>query len=511
MALAGTGRQRALALPVGLALTASLGFLTPAAATAAPAEAVAAPVTSTVGPKLSYVVNVKGGPYTAKTVKKAIANAGGSIVIAYDQIGVIVVHSQNPDFATAIRRVDGVVSAGATRTAPIAPAADTAIDSQRPLTSAEAEAAAARAGEGEDPLAPLLWGLPAIKADQAHKKTLGSKRVTVAVIDTGVDDTHPDLQANFDRRSSANCVSGKPDTTEGAWRPAPGESPHGTHVAGTIAAAKNDIGVVGVAPGVKVSGIKVSTPAGFFYTEAVVCAFIWAAEKGAEVTNSSFYVDPWLFNCKNDPDQLALVEAVQRATRYAERKGSVNVAAAGNSSMDLASAQLTDVSSPNDSTPGTRSIDPSECLDIPTQLPGVVTTSSLGAKGLKSSFSNHGNGVVDISAPGGDRTAFQKPDAPAADGRILSTGMNGEYIYMAGTSMASPHVAGVAALVKSKHPYASPAAVKALLYAQADDRECTNPYDINNDGKIDAVCEGDKAKNGFYGTGVVDALDAVRR
>ncbi|MGW6460550.1 S8 family peptidase [Streptomyces sp. NPDC055078] len=510
MAHLGSRRRRALALPAGLALMASLGFLPAGEATAAPAEDAPATVV-TDGPKLSYVVNVRGGHRTAEAVKRAIARAGGSVVIAYDQIGVIVVHSQNPAFASTVRQVKGVVSAGATRTAALSTATDTSIASERPLTAKEAKASAARAEADQDPLEPLQWSLPAIKADRAHQRSLGSRNVTVAVLDTGVDDTHPDLAPNFDQRASANCVTGKPDTTPGSWRPGPDESSHGTHVAGTIAAAKNGVGVTGVAPGVKVSGIKVSTTAGFFYTESVVCGFVWAAEHGVAVTNNSYYVDPWLFACKNDPDQQALVEAVQRATRYAERKGAVNVAAAGNDRMDLAADQLTDPSSPNDTTPADRVIDPAECLDIPTQLPGVVTTSALGAKGLKSSFSNYGDDVIDISAPGGDSTAFQKPDAPATDGRILSTMPNGRYGYKAGTSMASPHVAGVAALIKSKHPGASPAAVKALLYAQADDRACTDPYDINGDGTVDAVCEGDQDENSFYGAGVADALDAVRR
>ncbi|MEU9013494.1 S8 family serine peptidase [Streptomyces sp. NPDC048479] len=510
MAHLGSRRRRALALPAGLALTASLGFLPAGAASAAPAAEVPAAVV-TDGPKLSYVVNVKGGQGTAKSVKKAIAKAGGSVVIAYDRIGVIVVHSQNPDFAKTIRQVRGVASAGATRTAPIAAASDTSINSERPLTAQEAKTAAAQAESGQDPLEPLQWDLPAIKADKAHEKTLGSKKVTVAVIDTGVDDTHPDLAPNFNANASANCVSGKPDTTPGSWRPAAGESDHGTHVAGTIAAAKNGIGVTGVAPGVRVAGIKVATTAGFFYTESVVCGFVWAAEHGVDVTNNSYYTDPWLFNCKNDPDQGALVEAVTRATRYAERKGTVNVAAAGNSEMDLAVDEITDTTSPNDTTPVERVINPRECLDIPSQLPGVVTVTALGAKGLKASYSNYGLGMVDISAPGGDSTAFQKPDAPATDGRILSTLPGGKYGYKAGTSMASPHVAGVVALIKSKHPHASAAQVKALLYAEADDTACTNPYDINGDGTVDAVCEGGKRNNGFYGTGVADALDAVRR
>lgn len=509
MAHLGSRRRRALALPAGLALTASLGFLPAGTASAAVTSDVPAAV-STDGPKLSYVVNVKGGNGTSKAVKKAIAKAGGTVVYAYDQIGVIVVHSQNPGFAQAIRQVRGVASAGVTRTAPIAPAADTAIDSERPLTADEAKAAAADAVAGQDPLEPLQWDLPAIKADKAHKKSLGSKKVTVAVIDTGVDDTHPDLAPNFDRNASVSCVGGAPDTADGAWRPGPGESDHGTHVAGTIAAAKNGVGITGVAPGVKVSGIKVSQPDGFFYTEAVVCGFVWAAEHGVDVTNNSYYTDPWLFNCKNDADQKALVEAVSRAARYAERKGAVNVAAAGNSRMDLAADEITDTTSPNDTTPVERVINPRECLDIPTQIPGVVTVSALGAKNLKASYSNYGNGVIDVSAPGGDSTRYQTPDAPAVDGRILSTLPGGGYGYKAGTSMASPHVAGVVALIKSNHLYAPPAAVKGLLHAQADDTACTNPYDIDGNGTVDAVCEGTKRDNGFYGTGVVDALDAVR-
>ncbi|MEV6264440.1 S8 family serine peptidase [Streptomyces sp. NPDC051784] len=509
MAHLASRRTRVLTLPVGLALTASLGFLPTGTAAAAPTEEPTAAVTAD-GPQLSYVVNTRAGHSTAKQVREAISKAGGTIVTSYDKIGVIVVHSKNPDFAPTIRKVRGVQSAGATRNAPIEPQATKDIGVEQPLTAAQAKAASKDAAAGQDPLEPLQWDLPAIKADQAHKKSLGSSKVTVGVIDTGVDDTHPDLAPNFDRAASVNCVSGAPDTTDGAWRPMAGESDHGTHVAGTIAAAKNGVGVTGVAPGVKVSGIKVSTPAGYFYTEAVVCGFVWAADHGVDVTNSSYYTDPWLFNCKNDPDQGALVEAVTRATRYAEGKGVVNVAAAGNSDHDLALDAIEDTTSPNDATTVTRTVDPSACPDIPTMLPGVVTVAATGAKNLKSSYSNYGLGVIDVAAPGGDSTRYQTPEAPADNGLILSTLPGGGYGYKAGTSMASPHVAGVAALIKSKHPYASAAAVKALMTVQADATACGAPYDIDGDGTVDAVCEGGKYYNGFYGAGVVDALDAVR-
>lgn len=505
--------RRALAIPAGMVMATALAFLPNTAATAAPAaradtSPAAAPADAT---SLSYVVNVKGGHGTSAHVKKAIGKAGGTIVTSYDKIGVIVVHSSNADFAKAIRKVRGVQSAGATRTAPLPSAATTDMGAPKVLSDSEIARAESAAAEGQDPLQGLQWDLPAIKADQAHEKSLGSSEVTVAVIDTGVDDTHPDIAPNFDRAASVDCVSGKPDTGDGAWRPSAEESPHGTHVAGEIAAAKNGVGMTGVAPGVKVSGIKVSNPDGFFYTEAVVCGFVWAAEHGVDVTNNSYYTDPWYFNCKNDPDQKALVEAVTRASKYAERKGAVNVAAAGNENYDFAADEITDPVSPNDSTPSDRVIDPSECYDIPTQLPGVVTVAATGAKGLKSSFSNYGRGVVDIAAPGGDSTAYQKPEPPATSGLILGTLPGGSWGYMAGTSMASPHVAGVAALIKSTHPHASPALVKALLYAEADATACTDPYDIDGDGKVDAVCEGPKNRNGFYGWGTADALDAVTR
>ncbi|MET9850603.1 S8 family peptidase [Streptomyces ossamyceticus] len=497
--------RRLAAVPLGMALATAVVVVPGATASAAEVTARAAADAT----QLSYVVNVRPGHGPSAKVKKAITEAGGTIVTSYDRIGVIVVHSANADFAPAIRRVRGVESAGATRTAPLPAQSTTDVGTPKVLTAEEI--AAADAAQGQDPLESLQWDLPAIKADKAHEVSLGSPDVTVAVIDTGVDDTHPDIAPNFDRKASVNCVSGKPDTTDGAWRPGPTESPHGTHVAGEIAAAKNGVGVTGVAPGVKVSGIKVSTTAGFFYTEAVVCGFMWAAEHGVDVTNNSYYTDPWYFNCKNDPDQKALVEAITRASRYAEKKGTVNVAAAGNENYDLAADEITDPTSPNDTTPADRVIDPSKCLDIPTQLPGVVTVAATGAKGVKSSFSNHGLGVIDIAAPGGDSTRLQTPAPPATSGLILGPLPGGRWGYMAGTSMASPHVAGVAALIKSTHPYAPAPLVKALLYAQADATSCTDPYDLDGDGKADAVCEGPKNYNGFYGFGTADALDAVTK
>ncbi|MHB9862727.1 S8 family peptidase [Streptomyces sp. YIM S03343] len=504
-------RRLGLAVPVVLSLTATLGFL-PSAASAAPGTVPAAQAAD--APNLAYVVNTRADHRTIASVEQAVAANGGTVVVAYEQIGVIVVHSANPDFGARMRAVRGVQSAGATRTAPVAASGTTdegAVQYLSKAQAAKAEHASEAAGESE-PLEADQWDLRAIGADKAAAIDPGSRKVTVAVIDTGVDDTHPDIAPNFSASQSANCVSGKADTTYGAWRPVDAEHYHGTHVAGEIAAARNGIGVAGVAPGVKVAGITVAQPDStqLFYPESVVCAFVFAADHGVEITNNSYYVDPWLYNCMDDPDQRAIVDAVNRAQLYAQRKGTLNVAAAGNSNDDLDSQALVDDSSPDDSTAVTRTVDPHRCFDVPTQLPGVVTVSATGVNGAKSYYSSYGEGVIDVAAPGGDK--YQIPDTPSKNGRILSTLPNDQYGFLQGTSMATPHVAAVAALLKSSHPKAGPARLQALLKAQADNPGCPSaPYDGNGDGVVDATCVGDTHVNGFYGYGVVDALDAVTK
>jgi len=500
-------RRLALAVPVVLSLTASLGFL-PGTASAAPQSARSGPAAA--GPDLAYVVNTKTDRRTIASVERAVGRAGGTVVTTYDRIGVIVVHSADPAFGPRIRAVRGVQSAGATRTAPLTAAGTTDEGAADYLSAAEAARVEAAAVPGSEPLEADQWDLRAMGADRAAKINPGSGKVTVAVIDTGVDDTHPDLAPNFSAKQSANCVGGVADTSEGAWRPYTADDYHGTHVAGEIAAARNGVGVAGVAPGVKVAGIKVSDPDnGLFYPENVVCAFVFAADHGVEITNNSYYVDPWLYNCMDDPDQRAIVDAVNRAQLYAGKKGTLHLASAGNSNHDLDSDAIVDKSSPDDSTPVTRTIDPHECFDVPTQLPGVVTVSATGVQNLKSYYSTYGKGVIDVAAPGGDGR-YQIPDTPSKNGRILSTMPDNQYGFLQGTSMASPHAAGVAALLKSEHPWASPAQLQALLKAQADNPGCPDSYDQDGDGTQDATCEGGRRVNGFYGFGIVNALKAVK-
>ncbi|MFI7059671.1 S8 family peptidase [Kribbella sp. NPDC050124] len=459
-----------------LALTA-LGTATAnAVPTAEPTSAAAAP-----GPLMNYVVNTKASAGHVKKVEKAVAEAGGVVVQSYRQLGVVIAQSTNADFKTAVRSGKygrDVQSVGATRTAAV---------SEGPAGAAQAglkSLGEVEAAPAPDPLEKDQWDMVQIKADQAHAVTDGSRGVLVGINDSGVDDTHPDLAPNFDKADSVSCVdNGVPDATEGAWRPT--TSSHGTHVAGTVAAARNGVGIVGVAPNVRIASVKVVNNDGFIYPEYAICGFVWAAEHHMDVTNHSYFIDPFEFWCKDTGDQGAVQEAVRRAVDYATHRGVLSVAAAGNSNYDLAN-KTTDSNSPNDSTPVTRTIN-NDCLDMPTELPGVVTVASTTQAGARSGFSNFGLNKIDVAAPGSS---------------ILSTVWpGGGYGRMSGTSMASPHVTGVAALMKSTHPWWGPKQLESALRTQADDTACpTTP---------DPRCTGTTANNAFFGEGLADSLDAV--
>ncbi|MET9629763.1 S8 family serine peptidase [Lentzea sp. NPDC006480] len=407
-------------------------------------------------------------PNDTAGAKTAIASNAGTVFSSYDAIGVVVAHSTATDFATKMRTVSGVQKVGATRTSDV------------PAEAANPAIPAARAQNAPSTSEPVNSDMRQIGADKAWAVNQGSSNVTVGILDTGIDDLHDDLKPNFDAANSASCAYGKADTRPGAWRDI---DSHGTHVAGTIAAAKNGRGVVGVAPGVKIAAVRVAEQPGksFFFAENTICAFVFAGDHGFAVTNNSYYTDPWLFNCPDNVDQDAILEGIKRAVAYAEGKGVLNVAAAGNENYNLAN-KTRDTKSPNDSTVVQRNIT-NACLSAPTELPGIVTVASITSTNGKSSFSNYGTDKISIAAPGD---------------MVQSTLPEGKYGALSGTSMASPHVTGVAALLKSTHPTATPAQLRQLLATQADDLSCT-----------DSRCSGTTAKNNFFGEGRVDALEAV--
>jgi subtilisin family serine protease len=447
-----------------------------AAMAAGPASAAPSSLPDETAIKMNFTINSDTGSGVMRDVKRAVQDAGGTVLSQYAQIGVTVAVSSRGAFVQDLRgQSDLIQSVGATRTVAVDFAADARKmgyeESQTPQIVPE-------------PRESEQWGNTKLESLAANEIEDGRKSVVVGILDTGVNDQHEDLKANFNRDASVDCVSGDgvPNTEDGAWRPT--SSTHATHVAGTIAAARNGIGIAGIAPGVSYSSIKVVDDNGFIYPEYAICGFMWAAAKGVEVTNNSYYIDPWYFWCANDPDQGAVKESIQRAIAYSQKKGVINVAAAGNENYDLAN-KTTDTLSPDDSTPISRPVN-RHCLDLPTEHKGVITTSAIQQNGTKASFSNYGRDVIDVAAPGVN---------------ILSTVWPGDSSYgtLSGTSMASPHVAGVVALIESTTPGLSINQMLQRLYDTSVDTPCGGA----------SGCTGPADNNSFYGHGVVNALNAV--
>ncbi|HEU5473910.1 MAG TPA: S8 family serine peptidase [Actinophytocola sp.] len=488
-------RIRGLAAAVVMASAAALTTVaaTPAAAQEAPAAHFAV-----LGPQ---------GAGLARTEASIVA-AGGTILKSWPQIGVVIATSPSIVFAQALRRMPGVQGVGATRAlvefVPPVPAANRAATDLEAIESTNPTAGVGPAAF--EPLEANQWDMRLIRADAASVVSGGSRNVLVGVLDSGIEATHPDLAPNLDAANSAGCVSGIPDPAPAAW--APTNSTHGTHVAGSIAAARNGVGIAGVAPNVRIASVKVVNDDGFIYPEAAICGFIWAAEHGMDVTNNSYFIDPWFKWCRDDPDQRAAAEAVRRAVDFAAGRDVVNVVALGNENWDLAH-EVVDPGSPNNQTPIERTVG-NDCPMLPQEISGAVGVSAVGAAARKSFYSNYGLGDTEIAAPGGDSLVI--PETPDRNGRVLSTITGGRWGYAQGTSMASPHAAGVVALIRSTHQNWNANRVIRALEAQADRLACPpNPYDPTGDGSFLATCQGGGSGRGFYGAGLVDALDAVTK
>jgi len=487
-----------------------------AVAALAVASLLAVPSEVHAGTMKTYVVLYKGSSVSSDA-SNVIAGAGGTMLIAYKQIGVAIATSDSSTFRANLLRDSRIEGAQSTAGfgVQVDDGAITGADASLPSTPAT----------DSDSLSGLQWDMKQIHTPEAHEITGGSPEVLVGDIDTGLDYTHPDLAANVDSANSANCVSGAP--VQGAVA-ANDDNGHGTHTAGTIAAASNGIGIVGVAPNVKIAGIKAGNADGFFFPEAVICAFMWAGTHGFDVTNNSYFADPWLFNCKNDPEQRAIWEAERRAIKFAMGQGVTVVAAAGNQADDLAHPTL-DATSPDDTTPVTREIT-NACAVVPTEVPGVVSVAANGNLGLKSFYSSYGIGSIDVIAPGGD--SILQLTAAAPNGRVLSTwpaslltttclparrlvdASGATYCYQQGTSMASPHVAGVAALIVSQFGHMMPGALQSMLTSTATPMACPPDLSIYDffpavDNGAPQVCTGGPAYNSFNGHGQVDALKAI--
>jgi lantibiotic leader peptide-processing serine protease len=573
-----------------VALAAAAAFAVPTATAGAGTtgrDAAARPTTPAAAGTGEFVVLYADG-VDATAARAAIAAAGGTVVDEIGTLGIARVSTDDAGFSEALvasGTVKGVArnhSVGSdTRGAAHRFAEERALEDRATYAAGDGAAGASVTSDkkaGPERFSYLQWDMQMIGATPtlAHATATGAG-VTVGIIDTGVDGAHPDLAPNFDAALSRNFTTDMPDI-DGACEVEPDgscEDPanvdefgHGTHVAGIVAAAYNGRGVAGVAPDATLVNLRAGQDSGFFFFFETVAAITYAADNGIDVVNMSFYTDPWLYNCGSEDDyvdgdvtaeqlaqQAMIREGILDAVAYARSSGVTLVAAAGNQHTDLAAPTRFDDTSPdyppNTATPRTVT---SDCLDLPSEAPGVVQVSSVGPSKVKADYSTWGLGAIDVAAPGGwFRDWFGTNDFMEPENMVLSTypeavareegainpggglkdphfykrdcipgGTCAYYQFLQGTSMASPHAAGVVALIIQAHGTPdgaggfdlAPDAVYDILTSTASDTACPDPalLDYTQEGRPaswNATCTGSPDVNSNYGEGIVNAAAAV--
>ncbi len=448
-----------------------------------------APMMSVGAASSSYLILGKGNKLP-KDLAAKVSQAGGTLTGSVSAIGVATATSSSADFQANASAISGVEAVALDQAVRWVDPNETVIDAGSVTEDV--------VGGTDETFFNLQWANKAVHAPEALALGATGAGVRVAVLDGGIHSTHIDLAANLDLARSTSFVPGFNFNQD------VGTFWHGTHVAGIVASADNAIGTIGVAPSATIIGVKVLHNGSGSFGQ-VIAGIVYAATPisqggaGADIINMSLGAG---FD-RQGRDAAHLANALSKATTYAYQQGVTVIASAGNSATDI------------DHT--------NNLIFVPAQSTNVITISATGPLGFAvgypngatnfsrpASYTNFGQSAIDFGAPGGDfalpgNALCSIPRIPS--GSVVtncwvfdmvispcrgSSASISSYCFAAGTSMAAPAVAGVAALIIEKNGGSMhPAQVEAALRRSADD--------LGKPGNGD-----------FYGAGFVNALRAVQ-